>query len=269
MSDAAPERARSLLQLINVASEGGDSFLAPMSHNYGPRLFGGLVAAQSMAAACRTVVPEHRPQSMHAYFILAGNPDIPLRLDVERTRDGRSFTTRRVVASQAGAAIFEMSASFHKEEEGEDWSAPIPIDTPDPDDLPVFVGPESRPSGTFFEMRPVKKPMGPFAPPPYWVRVNEDVPDDPAIQACVLAYLSDMGILAMARPPRSSYMGPAASLDHAIWFHRRFDPSQWHLFSGAPRSNYGARGLAVGGLHARSGELVASVVQEGLFRQPR
>jgi acyl-CoA thioesterase II len=266
--DESPARVHSLLDLLDLKDEGNDSFLAPMGMSMGPRLFGGQVAAQSLAAVCRTVRAEHRPQSLHAYFILAGKPDVPLRLDVERTRDGRSFTTRRVVASQNGAAIFEMSASFHAEEEGADWSTPVPLEAPDPELLPKFVGIESRPSGVFFEMRPVHRTDRPFAVPPYWVRMNEDVPEG-AMAACVLTYLSDMGILAMARAPGQPIMMMASSLDHAIWFHRPYVPGEWHLFTGGPRSNFGARGLAVGGLFSREGVLVASVVQEGLFRQPR
>lgn len=258
-----------MLEMIELAPDGDDEFMAPMGMSFGPRLFGGQVAAQSLAAACRTVRAEHRPQSLHAYFILAGKPEVPLRLSVERTRDGRSFTTRRVVASQDGAAIFEMSASFHNEEAGDDWSTPVPIEAADPELLSGFAPPEDRPSATFFEMRPLHKPMGPFVPPPYWVRSREDVPDDAAIESCVLAYLSDMGILAMARPPGAGMQTMASSLDHAIWFHRRYVPGEWHLFTGAPRSNFGARGLAVGGLFNRDGVLVASIVQEGLFRTPR
>ncbi|MDP1795448.1 MAG: thioesterase family protein [Acidimicrobiales bacterium] len=268
--DESPTRVTSLKELLDLEDVGDDAFLAPLATSFGPRLFGGQVAAQSLMAACRTVDPAHRPQSLHAYFILAGKPDVPLRLEVERTRDGRSFTTRRVVARQNGAAIFEMSASFHGEEDGNDWSTPVPTEAPDPELLPPFVGVESRPSGTFFEMRPVHRSERPFAIPPYWVRANEDfATNDNASAACVLTYLSDMGILAMARAPRQPIITMASSLDHAIWFHRPYLPEDWHLFTGAPRSNFGARGLAVGGLFNREGVLVASVVQEGLFRNPR
>src|SRR5262249_6005137 len=155
--DESPTQAHSLLELLDLKPDGDDSFIAPKGLSMGPRLFGGQVAAQSLAAAVRTVRAEHRPQSLHAYFILAGKPDMPLRLEVERTRDGRSLTTRRVVASQDGAAIFEMSASFHGEEDGPDWSTPVPVEAPDPELLPKFVGVESRPSGAFFEMRPVHR----------------------------------------------------------------------------------------------------------------
>lgn len=265
----ASVRAVNLIELLQLSPLGDDQFRAPMSRSFGPRLFGGLVAAQSLRAACDTLAAEHLPQSLHAYFILPGNPDIPLEMDVERTRDGRSFSTRRVTARQNGAAIFEMIASFHKHEEGADWSIPSPVDAPDPELLTVFNPEPGRPSATFFELRPLKKPQGPFSPPPYWVRTNEDIGDDPLMHACVLTYISDMGILAMARPPGQGIVGNAASLDHAIWFHRPFDIRDWLLFTGAPRSNFGGRGLAVGGFHKPDGTLVASVVQEGLFRPPR
>ena len=267
--EAATPGVRTLRDLLDLRSEGGDAFLAPMTTSWGPRLFGGLVAAQSLGAACRTVQPDHRPQSCHAYFILPGDPEQPLRLDVERTRDGRSFTTRRVVASQAGAAIFEMSASFHRDEPGVDWSTPMPADIPGPDELTTFRGPDGRPSVGHFEMRPVGRSPVPYAVLPYWVRTIEQVPDDPALTSCILAYLSDMGILAEARPPGGEPIGSATSLDHAIWFHRPYRPGEWHVFSATSRSNRGGRGLAVGGLHHRDGSLVATIVQEGLFRPPR
>ena len=268
-ADEAPIQAASLLELLDLVAHRADSFLAPTTSSFGPRLFGGTVAAQSMAAACRTVTADHRPQSLHAYFILPGTPDQPLRLDVERTRDGRSFTTRRVVASQAGAAIFEMSASFHRDEAGSDWSMAPPINVPDPDMLEPFVDRDGVPSIGHFEIRPLGSAAERYTPPPYWVRSRDELPDDPALRACVLTYLSDMGILAMAFHPGMGPVGSATSLDHAVWFHRPFDPSEWHLFAGGPRSGAGGRGLAVGGVHRRDGALVATVVQEGLFRPPR
>ena len=261
--------ARSLLELVELRPLDDDVFLAPTTWSWGPRLFGGLVAAQSLAAACRTVAPEHRPHSLHSYFILAGDSAKPLRLDVERTRDGRSFTTRRVVASQDGSAIFEMSASFHRDEPGDDWSNPIGIDAADPDGLDVWDEPDVEPVNGYFDMRPLNQPIGRYAPPPYWVRATNPVPEDDALRACLLTYLSDMGILAMALAPGASPIGSATSLDHSVWFHRPYRPEEWHLFSGGSRSNSGRRGLAIGELHHRDGTLVATIAQEGLFRPPR
>jgi acyl-CoA thioesterase-2 len=231
-------------------------------------MYGGLVAAQSMAAACRTVGRGHRPHSMHAYFILGGDPEQPLRLEVERTRDGRSFTTRRVVATQSGAAIFEMSCSFHKDEPGADWSTPMPA-VAGPHALATFEPPVPLPSASFFEMRSVGPTGMPIAPLPYWVRTKAPVPDDEQLRTCILTYLSDMGVLAEARPRTGPPPTTAASLDHAIWFHRPYDPFAWHLYSAEPRNNHGGRGLGIASLHREDGELVATFVQEGLFRSAR
>lgn len=259
-----------LAGLFDLTLEGDDAFLAPTTASPWPRLFGGLVAAQSLAAACRTVPREHRPQSMHAYFILAGVPTEPLRLTVERTRDGRSFTTRRVVASQGAGAVFEMSASFHDDtrEEDDEWSSLPFIDAPDPETLTSNDTADDRPS-RFFDIRPLEQEGLPYVPLPYWVRTLSPLPDDEHLAACVLAYVSDMGILGTARPPGLGPFASASSLDHAIWFHRPFDPAAWHLYAGAPRSSRKGRGLAVGGLRTRDGELVATVVQEGIFRKAR
>jgi acyl-CoA thioesterase II len=258
----------SLTGIMDLRADGEAVFLAPMTTAWGPRLFGGLVAAQSMAAACRTVRPDHHPQSMHAYFILGGDPEQPLRLEVERTRDGKSFTTRRVVATQAGAAIFEMSCSFHRDEDGADWSTPMP-EVHGPESLARFDPPGRSPTSSFFEMRSVDPAPAPFALLPYWVRTPEPVPDDEHLRTCVLTYLSDLGVLAEARPRTGEPPTSAASLDHAIWFHRPYDPHEWHLYSAASRNNHGGRGLGIASLHRRDGSLVATVVQEGLFRSGR
>jgi acyl-CoA thioesterase-2 len=259
-----------LAGLFDLAPDGDDVFVAPTTSSPWPRLFGGLVAAQSLAAACRTVPSHHRPQSLHAYFILGGVPTEPLRLTVERTRDGRSFTTRRVVASQGAGAVFEMSASFHDDskEEEDEWSSLPYIDAADPDSLPASSTADDRPS-RFFDIRPLEPLDLPYVPLPYWVRVAQPLPDDEFLAACVLAYISDMGILGTARPPGLGPFATASSLDHAIWFHRPFRPGDWHLYAGSPRSSRRGRGLAVGGLRTRDGDLVATVVQEGIFRPAR
>jgi acyl-CoA thioesterase II len=269
VTDDPEFHASSLLELMDLRRGGGDSFTAPTTWSWGPRLFGGLVAAQSLAAACRTVGSDHRPHSLHAYFILAGDSSKPLHLDVERTRDGRSFTTRRVLASQGGGAIFEMSASFHRDEEGDDWSMPVPVEAPPPDDVEPWLGPDGNPVIGHFEMRPLQPATERYVAPPYWVRTTRAVPEDDALRACILTYLSDMGILALALAPDASPIGSATSLDHSIWFHRPYRPEEWHLFVGQSRSNRGGRGIAVGGLHHRDGALVATIAQEGLFRPPR
>ncbi len=161
-----------------------------------------------------------------------------------------------VVASQSGAAIFEMSASFHRDEEGTDWSMPMPGDMSSPEALTEFVGPDDRPSVPPLRDASGARPGPPFATVPYWVRLTnrspgDPAPDDPALTSCILTYLSDMGVLAEARPPDDKPIGSATSLDHAIWFHRPYRPYEWHLFSATSRSNRGGSGLAVAALHHR------------------
>ena len=154
-------------------------------------------------------------------------------------------------------------------EPGDDWSNPVSIDAADPDGLDVWEEPDAEPVNGYFDMRPLNQPIGRYAPPPYWVRARNPVPEDDASRACLLTYLSDMGILAMALAPGASPIGSATSLDHSVWFHRPYRPEEWHLFSGGSRSNSGRRGLAIGELHHRDGTLVATIAQEGLFRPPR
>jgi acyl-CoA thioesterase-2 len=213
------------------------------------------VAAQSLRAATLTVGPDRLVHSLHAYFIRPGRPGVPLQLDVERARDGRSFTTRRVSASQ----------------DGEDWQPDGSMpDVPHPD----TIDPPPSPFGSFstmspFEMRPAggANPMG-FPIHPYWVRAKGRLPDDDALHACAIAFISDMGILGAARPPGGGIermMG--ASLDHAIWFHVPVRADEWLLNDAGPLRTAGARGLAHGTMHTVDGVLAVTVVQEGLLRQ--
>jgi acyl-CoA thioesterase-2 len=190
---------------------------------------------------------------------------------VERTRDGRSFTTRHVTAIQEGKVIFNLTASFHLAEAGIDWQAPPPELTPPSEAEQTFDEPGFRAfwEDSPFQLRPLRTQPGTFSPHPCWVRVIEGLEKDPAVQACALTYISDMGLVASARAPEDRAR-PAnlASLDHAIWFHRPFDMAEWHLFSVDPISNSGARGLAVGTVHSIDGRLVALIAQEALVRAP-
>lgn len=270
MPDESTDR---LLALLDLAPAGSNRWLAstPDPGDGPPRLFGGQVAAQSLRAATLTVDADRLVHSLHAYFIRPGRPGVPLQLDVERARDGRSFTTRRVSASQDGEPIFVLDASFHVEEDGEDWQPDRSMrDVPHPDTIPA---PES-PFGSFstmspFEMRPAggANPMG-FPIHPYWVRAKGRLPDDDALHACAIAFISDMGILGAARPPGGGIermMG--ASLDHAIWFHVPVRADEWLLNDAGPLRTAGARGLAHGTMHTVDGVLAVTVVQEGLLRQ--
>jgi acyl-CoA thioesterase II len=251
------------------------------------RVFGGQVIGQALVAASRTVEGRH-PHSLHAYFLLPGDPKVPIIYDVDRIRDGRSFTTRRVVAIQHGRAIFSMSASFHVEESGFDHAAAMP-DVPMPEDLPgeaeakaglLPLMPEvvrayyerERP----IELRPVEferyRSRQPMAPKfNVWIRTTRPLPDDPALHQCVLAYASDLTLLdaSMIAHGRTVFERSvqAASLDHALWFHRSFRADDWLLYSQDSPSASGARGFSRGLIFTREGRLVASVAQEGLVRE--
>ena len=251
------------------------------------RVFGGQVIGQALVAASRTVEAERRPHSLHAYFLLGGDPKVPIIYEVDRIRDGKSFTTRRVVAIQHGHAIFSMSASFHVEETGFSHQARMPEVAP-PEKLPG--GPELSAAALasmpevirrFFEqerpveLRPVEfeRYLGkPSVDSRFhiWIRTTGPLPDDAAIHQCVLAYASDMMLLDTSLVPHGRtvfdkrIMG--ASLDHALWFHRPFRADEWLLYAQDAPSASGARGFNRGAIYKRDGTLVASVTQEGLMR---
>jgi acyl-CoA thioesterase-2 len=253
------------------------------------RVFGGQVIGQALVAACRTVDTKVRqPHSLHGYFLLPGDPKVPIIYEVDRIRDGKSFTTRRVIAIQHGAAIFSMSASFHVEEPGFDHAMPMPA-VPPPEELP---GEQEIRSGVLplmpdpvrayfererpIELRPVefarylsRQPLAPKFN--VWIRTTGRLPDDPAIHQCVLAYASDMTLLdsSLIAHGRTVFERSiqAASLDHALWIHRSFRADEWLLYSQDSPSASGACGFARGLIFSRDGRLVASVAQEGLIRQ--
>ena len=251
------------------------------------RVYGGQVIGQALAAACRTLdVTARPPHSLHAYFLLGGDPKVPIIYDVERVRDGRSFATRRVVAIQHGEAIFIMSASFHGDEPGLEHQAEMP-DVPTPEELPTLadlkqrVLPMPEPVKRFYErerpieLRPVefdrymgrKIENGRFH---LWLRASGRLPDDPAIHRCVLAYASDMGLLDSSLVPHGRTLFEkefmAASLDHALWFHRPFRADEWLLYAHDSPNLSGSRGFSRGLIFTRDGTLAASVTQEGLVR---
>jgi acyl-CoA thioesterase-2 len=253
------------------------------------RVFGGQVIGQALVAACRTV--EGRPpHSLHAYFLLAGDPKVPIVYDVDRIRDGKSFTTRRVVAIQHGPAIFSMSVSFHSAEDGLDHQMAMP-DVPKPDQLPgeaeikaTILPLMPEPVRRYYErerpieLRPVEfsRYLGKKSDDGranVWIRTTGRLPDDPIVHRCVLAYASDMMLLdaALLRHGRSVLDRTimAASLDHALWFHRPFRADEWLLYAQDSPSGHGARGFARGLIFSADGTLVASVAQEGLLRERR
>lgn len=250
------------------------------------RVFGGQVAGQALVAAGRTVEASV-VHSLHAYFLRPGDPTIPILYEVDRIRDGKSFTTRRVVAIQHGRAIFHLSASFQHPESGVEHMAAMP-EAPAPETLPTFLErmqPRLATAGEdlrrwILRERPIDlrevDPVDEFAPekrPPrqlVWVRADGRLPDDPLLHQCVMAYASDMSLLDTTTLPHAlSWWDPnvqMASLDHAMWFHRPFRADEWLLYAQESPSASCARGFATGSFFARDGRLVASVAQEGLIR---
>jgi acyl-CoA thioesterase-2 len=253
------------------------------------RVFGGQVLGQALVAACRTV-EDVLPHSLHAYFLLGGDPKTPIVYEVDRIRDGKSFTTRRVVAIQHGRAIFSAMVSFHNDEADLDHQMTMP-DVPHPDALPsdaeikqkILPGLPEAVRRYYERVRPIE--LKPIDFDRYngkrpkddrfniWLRTTAALPDDPAIHRCALAYASDMTLLDTALLPHQrsvfdrNIMG--ASLDHALWFHRPFRADQWLLYTQDSPSLHGARGFGRGLIFAADGTLVASAAQEGLLRERR
>ncbi len=278
MTEQQPERwsLDRLLGLFDLEEFATDSFRAP-NPTRGPwtRVFGGQVAAQAVRAAQLTVSSDRPIHSLHAYFIRPGRPGEPIDMLVERPRDGKSFTSRRVKAVQSDEVIFDMIASFHRAEAGPEYQVPLADDVPSPEEAP-------EPKGMFGRMRSLMpfdmRELGPTEPVDgiyrstrrAWFKTAGELPDDPAIHAAVLAFASDMGVVSAARVPVAGeeewerFMG--ASLDHAVWFHRPIRADEWILFDLRTISSSGARGLAAGTMHARGGVLGVSVAQEALIR---
>ncbi|MCD9623642.1 acyl-CoA thioesterase [Rhabdothermincola salaria] len=258
-----PEDLKALLTLDPVKP---DAFLAPTADNGWGRIYGGQAIAQGLRAAGHTVGDGQLPHSLHAYFIREGDEKAPVLYEVERIRDGRSFSTRQVVAYQAGGAISTLIASFHLPEESEDAQrSHVPADAPAPLDVPA------EPTDLFFETRPTRIDAGPARWA--WMRATEDLGDDPALHACALAYLSDEHLLGAALSAHSGARDweslMTASLDHAIWFHRPFRIDDWVLFDLHGHGNADARAFATSLVFDAAGRQIATVAQEGLARARR
>ena len=270
--------------------------LEPLEHNLfrgrspdvgWQRVFGGQVLGQALVAATRTVEPDRKAHSLHAYFLRPGDPGVPIIYEVDRIRDGKSFVTRRVVAIQHGHAIFSMSASFQVEEPGLDHQTPMPK-VPPPEELMSeeelkkrFLESASEPMKRYWqrerpiETRPVslrhymtREKLEPIQNA--WFRASGQLPDDAAIHKCVLAYASDMMLLDTSLYPHARTLFEkefmAASLDHALWLHRPFRADDWLLYAQESPSASGARGFNRGAIYSRDGVHIASVAQEGLIR---
>jgi acyl-CoA thioesterase-2 len=288
--DAMSKSLIDLIDILDLETIEVNMFRGRSPKTAWQRVFGGQVIGQAMVASCRTV-QGRMPHSLHCYFILPGDPAIPIVYEVERLRDGKSYSTRRVTAIQHGHAIFSMMVSFHAEEENSfDHQDAMP-DVPHPDrlsaeelakhpvihEMPDFIR-RYYESDRPIELRPVefqryagtKIPDGKIN---IWIRTAAKLPDDPALHMCALAYASDFSLLdsAMARYGRTLFDGKvmAASLDHAMWFHRPFRADEWLLYSQDSPSAQNGRGLARGLIFKPDGTLVASVAQEGSLRERR
>lgn len=283
--DDQKERARQLLDILTLEPIEQNLYRG-RNENRGPfRLFGGQVLAQALRAACHTV-EERQPHSLRAYFMRAGDASRPVLYEVERIRDGSSFTTRRVVAIQQGQAIFSMDVSFQVNEPGFEHAHSMP-NVPPPeeleDDIDVVARlPEPHPGlspmagrARPFEMRSVFPQGSPAFEldrfwNPVWIRFCAEAGRDEALKRCLLAYASDMGLVSTAALPHSSEQPrnqlQMASLDHALWIHRPVPLDDWLLFHKRTSAAEGARGLIHAEFFGRDGTLVASVSQEGLLR---
>ncbi len=266
--DLPPARLERLLTSFAPLPAGHDRFVIDISgHVYG-HVFGGLMAAQALHAAYTTVDPPRLAHSAHAYFLRRGNADVPFDLQVLRDTDGRSFSARRVTVSQEGLPIFTMACSFHVPERTTEILEPIPAGLGPPTALPLET---FQSFDEAFELRCVL-PKGSTSedeesriPSRMWARVAGPLPDDVVLRDCLLIYLSDMGTPWNIAP--LAHLGVSASLDHAIWLHRRpIRLDEWHYIDLRPRGFMDARGVYTGGIWHHDGTQVASVAQENLLR---
>ncbi len=275
-----------LVDLLNLEQIELDIFRGRSPSDRRQRVFGGQVAGQALVAAGRTVPADRPVHSLHAYFIRPGDPAVPLVYIVDRVRDGKSFTTRRVSAIQHGKTIFTLSASFHHDEPGPVHAAVMP-EVPLPESvLPAAERLEKLPGAPareLFANNPIDlRVVGPLTYEAQldpslradrnlvWLRADGELPDDPLLHVCLMTYASDMTLLdtVLLRHGLSWADGhtTGASLDHAMWFHRPFRADRWLLYAQDSPFAGGARGLARGEVFTQAGDLVVSVVQEGLIR---
>ena len=278
-----PQSTQELIELLDLETIELGLYRGRQPDTALQRVFGGQVASQALVAAARTGEEGRSVHSLHAYFLRPGDPSVPIVYDVERTRDGRSFSTRRVVARQHGEVIFYLSASFQVPEEGLDHQDPMP-EVPPPDACPelgdVLAKVSKRPRAEWdreWASLDVRY-AGEVAPPGQrrepvsrvWLKSSDPIGDDPVLHAAVLTYASDLTLLSAAVRPHGTYIGDPrlqpASLDHAMWFHRTFRADEWLLYDQTSPSASGGRGLATGRLFTAGGALAVSVVQEGLLR---
>ncbi len=279
------ERLPDLLKILDLERIEDNLFRGDSRDVGAPQVFGGQVLGQALVAASRTV-EERQVHSLHAYFLRRGDLEVPIVFEVDRSRDGGSFTSRRVVAIQHGQPILTMSASFQVSEPGLDHQAPMP-EAPAPESLrdlgeieaEIIERMPHKVTGYFRNQRPFE--FRAVSPEDYltrqkrparklvWFRVTGRLPDDQALHRCLLTYVSDYHLLATATMPHGvNFLEmQVASIDHAIWFHRDLRVDEWMLYAIESPSASGARGFSRGAIFARDGSLVASVAQEGLIRE--
>jgi acyl-CoA thioesterase II len=284
-----PQSVGELIDLLELEEIEIGLFRARQPDTQLQRVFGGQVLAQAVMAASRTVVVTRVLHSLHGYFLIPGRTDTPIVYEVEAVRDGGSFSSRRVVARQGGRVIFYLSSSFHKAEAGYEHADPAPIDVPAPDSCPRLSDVLAKVAGrepSFWErewgaldVRYVgdSRPGGALADDLYpararvWIKANGSLPDERRMHQAALAYASDLTLLAVTTVPHGVFVGlnvQAASIDHALWFHRPFRADDWLLFDQASPSASGGLGLSTARLFQQEA-LVADVAQEGLIRPNR
>jgi acyl-CoA thioesterase-2 len=274
-----------LVRLLDLERIEEDIFRGVSPKSRWQRVFGGQVAGQALVAAGRTVARDRAVHSLHSYFIRPGDPSVPIVYEVDRVRDGNSFSTRRVVAVQHGKTIFSLSASFQLDQPGIEHQSEMP-DAPPPESLPTL---EQRyadwPDGAaWFRMGPRPIDLRYVDDPPWqqhhngarqgvsrvWMRANGRLPDDPLLHVCVATFASDMTLLdsVLVRHGLAPGIDPIsmASLDHAMWFQRPFRADEWMLYVSKSPTASGSRGLATGRFFDQRGRHLVSVVQEGLIR---
>lgn len=276
----------SLYKLLKLEQIETNLFRGRSRYSPAPQVYGGQVLGQALVAAYQSVTKEMQAHSIHCYFLRGGDMEAPIIYEVEQTRDGRAFSSRRVIAIQHGKQIFNMSASFQKPESGFDHQKECP-QSPDPESLPRSVdlqkkhheaagwtyNPEKHPSW-FFDIR-IDGPAPELFPgarkPEFkiWFKLKEDFIDEPAYHQAALAYASDLRLLGTSLMPHAVPYNQelrVATIDHSIWFHRTFDIRQWQLFHMNSPNACGGRGFSMGHIYNQAGTLIASCTQEGLIR---
>jgi acyl-CoA thioesterase-2 len=281
-----PQSIDELIELLDLEEIEVGLFRARQPDTSLQRAFGGQVLAQALIAATRTVALSRVAHSLHAYFLRPGRTDMSMVYDVESVRDGGSFSSRRVVARQGGKVIFYLSASFHEVEDGFDHSDPMPDGVPGPHECPKLSDVMARASGRSasvwdkewgaLDVRYIgdSRPTGSLADPGHpararvWIKTDGQLPDDASLHQAALAYASDLTLLSASMVPHGVIIGvnvQAASIDHAMWFHRPFRADRWLLYDQISPSASGGLGLSTARLF-QNGTLVSDVAQEGLIR---